>query len=94
MESTIWVALITGGFGLASAVIVNRRMSRRLGLVHDQVANTHDTNLRDDIDRVLDALGDVRNDIALLRTEVSHDRRERIELGWQVDRIAAQHRAE
>lgn len=87
------VALITGGFGLATVLATNR-MNRRLGQVHDQVANTHDTNLRDDIDRVLTGLDDVRDDIASLRTELSHERSERIELGWQVDRIAAQHRAE
>lgn len=58
----------------------------------DQVANTHSTNLRDDldavmfrIDRVIDGQG--RHETALnnLRDEIAHERRERLAVAERLD---------
>lgn len=65
----------------------------------DQVSNTHSTNLRDDLDRVIDGLeavlaGQARHDDALnrhgrdiagLREDVSHERRERLAVAERLD---------
>jgi hypothetical protein len=56
------------------------------------VANTHSTNLRDDIDRVLDGIGDMRDDIAEVRRELSQERRERIDLGYRMDHVERERR--
>ncbi|MER5851028.1 DUF2746 domain-containing protein [Streptomyces sp. NPDC002012] len=58
----------------------------------DQVANTHSTNLRDDLDRVISGLDRVLNgqaehsrDIRELRTELSHERIERLAVSERLD---------
>jgi hypothetical protein len=58
----------------------------------DQVANTHDTNLRDDldavayrIDRVLALQERHSEDIAALRSDIAHERRERLAVAERLD---------
>lgn len=60
------------------------RENRRIGQqTLDQVANTHESNLRDDIDALTDSIrdgfSDVRRDIGGLREELRTERVERIE---------------
>ncbi|MEV3858486.1 DUF2746 domain-containing protein [Streptomyces sp. NPDC050095] len=58
----------------------------------DQVSNTHSTNLRDDLDRVISGLDRVltgqaehSRDIRELRTELSHERIERLAVSERLD---------
>lgn len=58
----------------------------------DQVANTHSTNLRDDldavmfrIDRVIDGQERHNRDLAALREEIGHERRERLSVAERLD---------
>ena len=61
--------IITAGITAASAVVVaivganQRRQHRTVRAVEEQVANSHTTNLRDDIDRVLDGIEGIRDDM-------------------------------
>ncbi|MGW7434731.1 DUF2746 domain-containing protein [Streptomyces sp. NPDC054849] len=111
MEPTVQVALVTAGgtvmvtlLGIAAEFL--RRQNKSLSEVRehvqearDQVANTHSTNLRDDldsvmyrIDRVLDgqtrhdeALREQAEDIAALRSDIAHERRERLAVSERLD---------
>ncbi|QFG11544.1 hypothetical protein PBI_BOGOSYJAY_31 [Mycobacterium phage BogosyJay] len=72
--------------------LTQRQHGKKLGDIKEQVANSHNTNLRDDIDRVLDAVsnltgqvGDLKqnvnhvtNDIGGLREDLRQERQERI----------------
>jgi len=87
---TVLVALV----GVAIELL--RRSHKRLGAVTDQVQNTHETNLRDDVDSVLAALerieatqGQHGHDIGGLRQEIRQERAERADLERRVDRLAA-----
>ncbi|MEV5136241.1 hypothetical protein AB0K71_15775 [Streptomyces syringium] len=58
----------------------------------DQVSNDHATNLRDDLDRVIHGLdrvldGQVRHtqDISALRSELAHERTERLAVAERLD---------
>ncbi|MGI5530144.1 DUF2746 domain-containing protein [Streptomyces syringium] len=58
----------------------------------DQVSNDHATNLRDDLDRVIHGLDRVLDgqaqhtrDISALRTELSHERVERLAVSERLD---------
>ncbi|NWF28256.1 DUF2746 domain-containing protein [Streptomyces sp. PKU-EA00015] len=58
----------------------------------DQVSNTHTTNLRDDLDQVISGLDQVlegqaehSRDIRELRTELSHERSERLAVAERLD---------
>lgn len=104
MEPGVQVALVTAGGAVAVAVIgvlaeFMRRQSATLTEVRDQVSNTHDTNLRDDldavmhrIDRVIDgqerhdeALGRHGRELSNLRDEIAHERRERLSVEERLD---------
>lgn len=93
MDATVQVALIAGSFSLLPLVageLRQRKQSRHLAKqdqhldqIRHQVQNSHDTNLREDVDRVLSGvdtlvdgqrrhsreLGDLRQDMRLERTE-------------------------
>ncbi|AVO22508.1 hypothetical protein PBI_PAEDORE_25 [Streptomyces phage Paedore] len=105
------VALVTAGGTVAVTLIgtlveLLRRQNNAINEVRenaqearDQVANTHSTNLRDDLDRVIDGLeavlaGQARHDEALrqhgreiggLRTDLAHERAERLAVAERLD---------
>jgi hypothetical protein len=104
MEPGVQVALVTAGGTVAVAAIgvfaeLLRRQTATLSEVRDQVSNTHDTNLRDDldavmfrIDRVIDnqerhgeALDRHGRELSSLREEVAHERRERLSVEERLD---------
>lgn len=97
METAIIVACISALGSLGVAWIshrihkTNKTTAEEVAEVKAQVQNSHDTNLRDDIDRVLDGIaalveGQRRHDaeIAGLRTDLRIERQERLALA---DRI-------
>ncbi|MEU7570338.1 DUF2746 domain-containing protein [Micromonospora sp. NPDC049240] len=97
IEPTVQAAIATGAFGLLLEIL--RRQNNKLNEVKDhtraaraQVQNSHDTNLRDDVDKVLDGLGDVKDllrqhgkDIAGMREEIRHERVERVYVEKRLD---------
>lgn len=103
MDAGVQAAVVTSVGTVAAAglgvVGVMRRQSRALGEVREnareareQVTNSHKTNLRDDLDRVINALelvleGQRRHDSELsqLRSDLGQERRERLELEVRVD---------
>ncbi|MYT31759.1 DUF2746 domain-containing protein [Streptomyces sp. MspMP-M5] len=57
-----------------------------------QVANTHSTNPRDDVDRVIESLGRVLDgqeqhteELTFLRREIAHERVERLAVAERLD---------
>ncbi|MFD6636776.1 hypothetical protein ACFWDN_13275 [Micromonospora chalcea] len=106
LEPTVQVALVTGAFGLLLEVL--RRQNNKLNEVkadtqaaRSQVQNSHATNLRDDLDKVINGLdrvidGQERHDEALrqqgqeiggLRRDLAHERVERLSVAERVDKI-------
>lgn len=90
MDTAIIVAGIAaiGSFGTA---YFSHRQHRATKAVREQVQNSHDTNLRDDIDRVLDGItslveGQRRHDseIAGIREDQRIERRERMALAERI----------
>ncbi|WKW87246.1 hypothetical protein SEA_CHARGERPOWER_31 [Mycobacterium phage Chargerpower] len=80
---TPWeVALLffLGACGLATAYapvfIAQRSNAKKLERINEQVSNTHDENLRDEITR---GFREIRSDISGLREEIRTERVERIE---------------
>lgn len=98
MSDAVLAAIVSGSCAVtASAVAVVLgaiRPRKALAAVHEQVANTHSTNLREDVDQVLDELrllrvGQVQvietqhihgEAIANLRTDTAWNRRELADL--------------
>lgn len=91
MDPTVQVAVVSvvGGLALAGLGLINdrkiRRQSSRISDVHEQVANSHTTNLRDDLDRVIEGIetlvdGQRRHDddIGSLRDDLRVERQERL----------------
>ncbi|MEU3045815.1 DUF2746 domain-containing protein [Streptomyces sp. NPDC006984] len=90
---TVLVAVL----GIAAEFL--RRQAKAINTVaehaqeaRDQVSNTHATNLRDDldavahrIDRVLELQERHSEDIAALRADISHERRERLAVAERLD---------
>lgn len=97
MEPGVQVALVTAGGTVMVAAIgilaeFARRQSSTLTEVRDQVANTHDTNLRDDldavmyrIDRVIDSQEQHGKSIDRLCNEIGQERRERLSVSDRLD---------
>ncbi|WP_432078668.1 DUF2746 domain-containing protein [Streptomyces sp. YPW6] len=111
LEPTVQVAVVTAGgtvlvtlIGIAAEFL--RRQTRAINEVRehtqearDQVANTHSTNLRDDLDSVMFRIdrvlaGQKRHDTALrqqgaeiagLRSDIAHERRERLAVAERLD---------
>lgn len=100
------IALIYAGFGLVGvlATLVVPRLhaqKKELRAVREQVQNSHKTNLRDDIDRVIGLAeslveGQARHEGLLqlhgtaltnLRTDLAWERRERMDLSHRVDAL-------
>lgn len=113
LDPAVQVAAITGAFGLLAALVgvlaeALRRQGKAIDEVRDhahtvvnEVSNDHRTNLRDDVDRVLDGLrrvldGQARHDTALrqhgaeiggLRRELGQERVERLAVAERVDHL-------
>lgn len=100
LDPTVQVAAVTGAFGLLTLLLEGlRRQNKKLGKVAEhseaarhQVQNSHTTNLRDDVDRVLDRLdevlaGQTRHDKAIdgLRRDLGHEREERLAVSERLD---------
>jgi hypothetical protein len=104
MEPSVQVALVTTGGTVCVAVVgVLIEMMRRqanamievrenVQVARDHVANTHGTNLRDDldsvmfrIDRVIDGQERHNRDLTALREEIGHERRERLSVAERLD---------
>ncbi|WP_329793893.1 hypothetical protein V1227_18980 [Lentzea sp. DG1S-22] len=108
MSDPVIVALITSGLGFLGVVAgLLRKTDKKLTAVKTdtaaaraQVQNSHSTNLRDDVDKViarLDAVlaGQARHDEALrehgqeisgLARDLSHERAERLAVSERLDR--------
>ncbi|MFI5840539.1 DUF2746 domain-containing protein [Catenuloplanes sp. NPDC051500] len=88
LEAPVQAAIVTA-VGTVTVALIGvvleylRRNHKRLGEVKEQVANSHKTNLRDDIDVVI---AELRG----LRTEVQQERRERFEADQRTDARLAQ----
>ncbi|MGW3323873.1 DUF2746 domain-containing protein [Streptomyces virginiae] len=104
LEPSVQVALVTAGSTVGVALLGiaaewMRRQAKAISAVaehaqeaRDQVANTHSTNLRDDLDAVAHRLDRVlalqerhSEDIAALRTDIAHERRERLAVAERLD---------
>ncbi|GAA4399617.1 DUF2746 domain-containing protein [Tsukamurella soli] len=111
------IVILAGLFGVVSAVVgplVTVRVARRqtqelvqkhIGPVADQVKNTHETNMRDDIDKILSEvrmilrqLADIDHRTARIGDEVRINRDEFVdlrkdtyELSARVERVIAKH---
>ncbi|AZV00825.1 minor tail protein [Mycobacterium phage Malec] len=79
---------IISAFSLAGVVAPvllssHRKQTKELGVIKEHVANSHTTNLRDDIDElnrmVREGFTETRKDIGGLREELRTERIERIE---------------
>ncbi|MFY1620031.1 DUF2746 domain-containing protein [Micromonospora sp. WMMD736] len=87
MDPIVQAAIVSGGFGLATIAVsqvMQRRQGRHLNQIRDQVANSHETNLRDDVDRVLEGVETLvqgqrqhSREIAGLREDLRVERMER-----------------
>ncbi|WKU46734.1 DUF2746 domain-containing protein [Streptomyces sp. VNUA116] len=104
VDPSVQVALVSAGGAVTAALVgvlveLVRRQGAALAEVRDhaqearhQVANTHTTNLRDDVDRVLNDLGRVlagqehhTEELAELRREIAHERVERLAVAERLD---------
>lgn len=95
MEPIVQVAYISGGFGLLTLAVSELRawrQNRHLAQIKHQVQNSHETNLRDDVDRVLTGVetlveGQRRHtkEIAELRDDLRVERTERIDVERRLD---------
>ena len=104
LDPNVQVALVSAG-GVVTAAFMGvlvelvRRQGTALAEVREhaqeareQVSNTHSTNLRDDLDRVISGLDRVlegqaehSRDIRELRSELSHERSERLAVSERLD---------
>lgn len=62
----IGVALIANVLGPVITVWWTRKMRRDISETRDQVGNTHQTNLRDDLDKVRDSVKEVGRQVELV----------------------------
>ncbi|MGW1040050.1 DUF2746 domain-containing protein [Streptomyces sp. NPDC002547] len=105
MEPGVQVALVTTGGTIAVTLLgfaadFLRRHHRVMTEVRDQVANTHSTNLRDDLDAVGFAIDRVialqeltARDLAGLRDDLTLERRERLAVTERLNEHVASHSA-
>ena len=76
MAAAIATAFAATVAAVASVVValINRKQSRALAEVKHQVKNSHGTNLRDDLDKVIGGLGEVKDDLAVvIKNQGRHD---------------------
>jgi hypothetical protein len=67
----VLVSVVAGVFGLLSIVAQQllARARKDMQVVKEQVANSHGTNLRDDLDFIRDLVLDVKTDVAWVRRD-------------------------
>jgi hypothetical protein len=94
MDTSIIAALIAAGTGVATTVLSIHQRKETL-VVRAEVKNSHKTNLREDVDKVLDKLdavidGQDRHDaeISGLRADLRVERQERLALAARVKETA------
>lgn len=104
MDNGLLTAFVTGGFALMTSVAgyvlpkihkasgALAENSTSLAAVTEQVTNGHATNLRDDIDKILETTQKLlegqathTSQIGDLRTDLEWERRERMDLARKVD---------
>ncbi|WP_018728529.1 DUF2746 domain-containing protein [Salinispora pacifica] len=97
LDPAVQAAIVTALGAIAVAFIgllvdLLRRQHKHLAEVREHVTNAHDTNLRDDIDRVLAGLDQVietqrqqGRDINGLRDDIRHERLERMDVARRLD---------
>ena len=83
MTEGIWVALITAVAGIVGIAIQQARQHKRtkaqsetLEVVRSQVQNDHGTNLRDDVDRVTDAVNRIEQSVSYIASELQGIRKD------------------
>lgn len=67
----IVVAVVAGMFGLLSIIVQQllNRARKDMAVVKEQIANSHGTNLRDDLDFIRDLVLDVKADVGWVRRD-------------------------
>ena len=95
LNSGVGIALVTGVLsiiGIAVAEIL-RRQHKAIGevkensnIVREQTQNSHKTNLRDDIDRVLHGIDMLTEQMNVVRLDTAWERRERMDLANRLER--------
>ncbi|ALH46877.1 minor tail protein [Mycobacterium phage Theia] len=81
----VFLLLGLGVLGLAGTVlpIVLGKHGKKIDRIEEQVCNTHDTNMRDDLDElrelVIEGFADMRREFLAVRNELNTERIERIE---------------
>ena len=97
-------AIVTAVLGFLGVVFekqrrAHKRLERATETVREQVQNSHSTNLRDDMDRVLEgqerilaildghgkSIGGLRDDLRQVRDELATEREERRDVGRRLD---------
>lgn len=59
IATIITTAGLTAGAIIAAGIPGRRKSRKKQDAIHEQVANTHETNLRDDVDGIRNAISDV-----------------------------------
>lgn len=95
LDPIVQVAFVSGGFGLLSLIVSELRLRKQagqIGEISEQVKNSHETNLRDDVDRVLSGVETLveaqrrqGQDITGIREDVRMERTERVALSDRLD---------
>lgn len=98
LDPTVQTAIVGGVFGLL-ALLLDRRRGRDIKAVaehasaaREQVQNSHSTNLRDDLDKVLDGIETLKqgqtqhsSEIGGLRADLRQERIERLDVARRLD---------
>ena len=84
LVTTVVPAVLAGAGWLVSHLL---RVTTLLGEVREQVANTHDTNLREDIDSLGHRIDAVLDGMGAMRLDVSWIRRDHMDLTHRVTLI-------
>ncbi|MGB3706751.1 DUF2746 domain-containing protein [Gordonia sp. (in: high G+C Gram-positive bacteria)] len=92
--SIIAVAALAGAVQSWRGRREHRKQSATIEEVREQVSNTHDTNLRDDIDRLIDAVDRIDSKQDAHGTTLSKFMREMYAATARQDRIAAKYHPE
>lgn len=71
MTEGLFAAVAAGVFGLLSIIVQQllARARKDMAVVKEQIANSHGTNLRDDLDFIRDLILDVKQDVGWVRRD-------------------------
>lgn len=98
LESPVVVAFVTGLLAIIGTAVaeVLRRQHKAIGalkensdIVREQTQNSHKTNLRDDIDRVIHGIDMLTEQMNVIRLDTAWERRERMDLAARFERHMA-----